>query len=283
MPTFITPAPISASIELAVGDARISASDRGDTVVEVRPSNPDNDADVRAAAETRIDFSPGSGQLVVRGPKQRGLGRVAKTASIDISVELPAGSQVEGSAAAASFRLLGRVGACRLKTAAGGIEVEEAGSLDASTSVGAITVERVTGDADVRTSSGRLRIGEIDGGAVIKNSNGDSWVGDVHGDLRINAANGDIAVDRARSSVDAATANGDVRVGDVARGSASMKTALGQIEIGVHAGSAARLDAHTSMGRVRNEMDAADQPSAGDETVEVRARTGYGDILIRRA
>ena len=132
----------------------------------------------------------------------------------------------------------------------------------------------------MRTASGRLRIGEIDGSAVIKNSNGDCWVGDVHGDLRINAANGDIAVERARGSVDAATANGDVRVGDVARGSASLKTALGQIEVGVHAGSAARFDAHTSMGRVRNEMGAADQPGAGDERVEVRARTSFGDILI---
>ncbi len=283
MPTFQTPEPITANIELAVGDARIAASDRTDTVVEVRPTNPDTEADVRAAAETRVEFSPGSGHLVVRGPKQRGLSRMARTASIDISVELPTGSQVDGSAAVASFRLLGRIGDCRLKTSAGGIQVEETGSLDASTSVGAVTVDRVAGDADVRTASGRLRIGEIDGAAVIKNSNGDSWVGDVHGDLRINAANGDIAVDRARGSVDAATANGDVRVGDLARGAASLKTALGQIEIGVHAGSAARLDAHTSMGRVRNEMDAADQPGAGDETVEVRARTGYGDILIRRA
>ena len=56
-----------------------------------------------------------------------------------------------------------------------------------------------------------------------------------------------------------------MRLGDVARGTASLKTALGQIEIGVHAGSAARLDAHTSIGRVRNEIDSADQPAAGDE------------------
>ena len=90
------PQPITASIELAVGDALIAASDRGDTVVEVRPSNPDNDVDVRAAAETRVEFSPTSGLLVVRGPKQRGLGRMARTASIDITVELPTGSQIEG-------------------------------------------------------------------------------------------------------------------------------------------------------------------------------------------
>jgi hypothetical protein len=283
MPTFQTPEPITASIDLTVGDARIAASDRDDTVVEVRPTNPDNDADVRAAAETRVEFTPGSGQLVVRGPKQRGLGRLAKTASIDISVELPTGSQVDGSAAVATFRLLGRVGSCRLKTSTGDVQIEETGPLDIATSMGAVTVERVAGNADVRTASGRVRIREIDGGAVIKNSNGDSWVGDVHGDLRINAANGDIEVDRARASVDAATANGDVRVGDVARGSSSLKTALGQIEVGIHAGSAARLDAHTSMGRVRNEMDATDQPGAGEEMVEVRARTSYGDIVIRRA
>jgi hypothetical protein len=283
MPTFQTPEPITASIELAVGDARISASDRTDTVVEVRPTNAANDADVRAAAETRVEFSEQSGQLVVRGPKPRGLGRVARTASIDISVELPTGSQVEGAAAAANFRLLGRLGACRLKTSAGAIQADETGTLDAATSVGAVTVARVAGDADVRTASGRLRIGEIDGVAVLKNSNGDSWVGDAHGDLRMSAANGDITVDRARGSVEAVTANGDLRLGDVTRGSSSLKTALGQIEIGVHAGSAARLDAHTSMGRVRNEMDPAGQPSDGDEKVEVRARTSFGDILIRRA
>ncbi len=283
MPTFPTPQPITAHVELAVGDALIEASDRDDTVVEVRPTNPDSDADVRAAAETRVEFTPGTGLLVVRGPKQWGVSRMAKTASIDIRVELPTGSQVEGTAAVSAFRLLGRVGACRLKTSTGGIQVEQTGLLDVSTSMGPVTVDRVAGDADVRTASGRVRIREVDGSAVIKNSNGDSWVGAVRGDLKISSANGDITVDRAGGSVVAATANGDVRVGDVTRGSASLKTALGQIEVGVHPGSAARFDAHTSMGRVRNEMQATDQPGASDEKVEVRARTSFGDILIHRA
>ena len=38
MPTFDTPEPISATIDLAVGDVRISAGDRLDTVVEVHPA-----------------------------------------------------------------------------------------------------------------------------------------------------------------------------------------------------------------------------------------------------
>ena len=39
MPTFDTPGPISAVIDLVVGDARITASDRDDTTVEIRPSD----------------------------------------------------------------------------------------------------------------------------------------------------------------------------------------------------------------------------------------------------
>ena len=38
MPTFDTPGPISAVIDLGVGDARITASDRTDTVVEYAPA-----------------------------------------------------------------------------------------------------------------------------------------------------------------------------------------------------------------------------------------------------
>ena len=39
MPTFDTPEPITATIDLAIGDVRISAGDRGTTVVEVQPSD----------------------------------------------------------------------------------------------------------------------------------------------------------------------------------------------------------------------------------------------------
>src|SRR6516162_4245509 len=49
MPVFDTPAPISALIELGVGDLRVVASDRSDTVVEVRPTNPSKQSDITAA------------------------------------------------------------------------------------------------------------------------------------------------------------------------------------------------------------------------------------------
>jgi DUF4097 and DUF4098 domain-containing protein YvlB len=280
MSTFDTPEPISVIVELLVGDVRITASDCDVTAVEVQPSDDSRDLDVRAAEQTRVEYA--AGRLLVKAPKQRsfGLGRVG---SVDVTIELPAGSQVQGDTAVAAFRCAGRLGECRVKTATGDIELDHTGPLDLTTGTGAVIVDSVAGHAEVSTGSGRVRLREIDGNAVIKNSNGDSWIGRIAGDLRVNAANGDITVDHANAGVSASTANGNVRIGEVTRGSVSLKTGFGEIEVGIHAGTAARLDVHTQFGHVRNQMDASDGPLPTDETAEVRARTGYGDIVIRRS
>jgi hypothetical protein len=55
--------------------------------------------------------------------------------------------------------------------------------------------------------------------------------------------------------------------------SASLKTGFGEINFGIHAGTAAKLDAYTRFGTVRNSMEAADSPEPSDELLEVHART----------
>jgi hypothetical protein len=281
MPTFDTPEPISVEIELSVGDARLAASDRDNTVVQVRPSDPGRDPDVRAAQQTRVEYA--AGKLLVKAPKQRGLSLVNKHGSIDVTIELPAGSDVRADASIVTFRGTGRLGECRVKTAIGDLAFEHTAALDLRTGVGAVDVDRVAGRAEINTGSGRVRLGEVDGEAVVKNSNGATWIGTVTGDLRANSANGDVDVDRAGAGVTASTANGSVRVGALTRGTASLKTSLGRIEVGIRAGTAAHLDAYTHFGRVDNQLDVVDSPEPSDETVEVQARTSYGDIVIHRA
>ena len=281
MPTFATPEPISATISLAVGDALLTASERSDTVVEVRPTDASHEPDLRAAEQTRVEFAAGT--LVVRAPKQRGLGLFAKPGSVDLTIELPSGSNVEGSASIAAFRGTGRLGACRVKISSGDIRFEDVSTLAADTGVGAIDIGHVAGDAEVSTGSGQLRVGEIDGSAVVKNSNGDCWIGRAHRNLRVNNANGVIVVEHGDADITAETANGDVRVGEIARGSTSLTTALGEIEIGIRPGTAAHLDAHTSFGKVHNTLDAAERPEPSEHTVEIHARTSFGDILIHHS
>jgi hypothetical protein len=126
-------------------------------------------------------------------------------------------------------------------------------------------------------------VGSVDGSAVIKGANGDTWIGDVSRDLRVIAANGAIAVDHSHATVVAKTANGDVRLGEVGGGAVVAQTALGKVDIGIRDGVAAWLDLDTHFGKVHNELDAAGRPQPGAATVEVRARSSFGDITIRRA
>jgi DUF4097 and DUF4098 domain-containing protein YvlB len=281
MPTFDTPEPISVVVDLVVGDVRITATDRDDTAVEVRPSDGSREPDVQAAEQTRVEYA--GGRVLIKAPKQRHLGLFGKVGSIDVAIGLPAGSHVQGDAAVAAFRCTGRLGECRLKTSTGDIQLDHTDALDLNTGAGTVVVDRVAGHAEVSTGSGRVRLREIGGSAVVKNSNGDSWIGEVTGDLRVNAANGDISVDRAHAGVTASTANGDVRIGGFTRGSAVLKTGFGEIELGIHAGTAARLDVSTAFGRVHNHLDTADGPEPSDETVEIRAHSSYGDIVLRRS
>ena len=96
MPTYSTPDPIVAVIEFEAGDARILASERDDTVVEVRPSDESRDSDVRAAEQTRVEYS--AGRLLVKGPKQRN--PFGKPGMIDVTVSLPHGSRLQATGGA---------------------------------------------------------------------------------------------------------------------------------------------------------------------------------------
>jgi DUF4097 and DUF4098 domain-containing protein YvlB len=279
MPTFDTPEPISATIDLAIGDVRISVGDRGATGVEVRPSDASNEEDVKAAELTRVEYA--SEQLLVKAPKLRS--RLSRRGgSIDVTIELPAGSHVHATVGLGDVHCDGKLGDCRIKTGLGRIRLDRAGTLNLKTGAGDITVGSAAGHAEVTAGSGDVRLGELDRTAVIKNSNGDTWVGVVGGDLRLNAANGSIAVDLAQAGVVAKSANGDVRLGEVMRGSVVLETKIGDLEVGVREGTAAWLDVNTRFGHLHNSLDAAEPPEPSAETVEVRARTSVGEIVIRR-
>jgi hypothetical protein len=280
MPTFETPNPITAAIDVTVGDVRIRADDGGHTTVDVRPSDPSSGEDVKVAQQTRVECS--GGQLLVRAPKLRSWRPRSMGGSIDVTIELPAGSELHATGQVTDFGCDGPLGDCRVKTGIGQIRLEQAGAVSLKTGIGDIVVGHAGGHAEVTAGSGDARLRELDTSAVIKNSNGDTWVGTVGGDARLSAANGSIAVDVARGSVVAKSANGDVRLGEAGRGSVVLETSLGDVEVGIPEGRAAWLDVRAAAGRVHNELEAAEAPEPSAETVEVRARTAAGNVMINR-
>lgn len=282
MPVFATPEPITTTIELAVGDVRIVAGDRADTVVEVRPSDESDESDVKAARATRVHFADGA--LTVRGPQARMLDFSKRTRSVDVLVELPAGSRVRVDMSVGDCRGTGVLGECRVKTSAGHVRLDRTGPLRVDTSAGQVVVEEVGGDAEIATGSGEVRVGNIGGAAVVKNSNGGTDIGAVAGELRVRSANGDISVGRAGGRVEARTANGSIRVDEVARDAVVLDSGMGDIGVAVAEGVAAWLDLNTDYGRVYNSLDAVDgAPDEPGGAVEVRAHTSFGDITVRRS
>src|SRR5581483_2562838 len=107
--TFETSEPIAVTLSLNVADVRISAGERVETVVAVTPSDASRKADVEAAEQTRIEFS--GGRLLVKAPRTWKHYAPFKSGreSVDVSIELPAGSCVEGDAWAGDLTSAGRV------------------------------------------------------------------------------------------------------------------------------------------------------------------------------
>ena len=176
-----------------------------------------------------------------------------------------------------NLRSAGRLGECRLKTSAGNLRLQRTGPLRADTGAGHITADSVAGNAEIHTGTGKVRVGEVKGTLVVKNSNGDTEIEAVTGDLRVRSANGAISVEQAGAGVEVKTSNGTIRIGEVARGSVEIATAMGDLEIGIAEGTAAWLDLNTGFGEVRNLLDNATQ--AGEVR---RDRRGARAHLLRR-
>ncbi|MGW7368364.1 DUF4097 family beta strand repeat-containing protein [Streptomyces sp. NPDC054841] len=278
MPSFDTPKPITAVVELEIGTARIIATDRTDTEVEVVPANPDSEIDVQFAAQTKVTCSGGT--LTVKGPRKRS--PFGKVGAIDVIIGLPAGSALQGTVGVGDFHCTGRLGDCRLKTAVGDLRVVETGAARLRNELGAVHLEHATAAGEI-IAAGRITVGRADSTLTVKNGNGDTELGEVAGALEVSASNGRIDVGTAHADVEAKAANGPIRVGRISRGKVTLRGATGDLEVGIPETTAAWLDLHTNVGVLRNSIPGAEGPGDATDTAEVRARTSVGDIHIRRA
>jgi DUF4097 and DUF4098 domain-containing protein YvlB len=125
-----------------------------------------------------------------------------------------------------------------------------------------------------------VRIGEVGGAVGLSSSGGQAWIGHAEAGLDLRCGSGDFDVDRADGSITATTASGAIRIGRITHGQAKLMNGSGNIEVGISEGTAARVDANSERGSVRNSVPSQGNP---DNMVSVHARTRYGDIIIQRA
>ncbi|SEK97488.1 DUF4097 family beta strand repeat-containing protein [Rhodococcus maanshanensis] len=167
MPTFQTQEPIAVTVDVLCGGVTVIASDRTDTVVEVRPTDESSTEDVRATKQTQVDFAAGT--LTVKAPRGwRAHAPFGGNPSIEVTVEVPTGSRLDATAGVGRLLGIGELGQCDLETAAGDITVERPrGSVTARTAKGDIRIGEATrGELRLETSAGELEVAIRPGSAV---------------------------------------------------------------------------------------------------------------------
>jgi len=212
MQKFDTPAPISAVLDIPAGRVQFIAADRADTAVEVLPADATKGRDVKMAEQTRVEY--GDGVLRIEASaKNRYFG---PSGSIEVTVQLPAGSQVEVKAASAELRAVGRFGDVAFEGAHGAIKIDEAASARLTSIAGDVTVGRLGGSAQISTTKGDIRVAEAVGGTLV--------VSTQAGDVSIGAAAG------VSAALDAGTTFGRIHN--------SLKNAEGTAALNIHATTA---------------------------------------------
>ncbi|MEW2255914.1 DUF4097 family beta strand repeat-containing protein [Streptomyces sp. NPDC047869] len=179
MQKFDTPAPVSVVLDVPAGHIRFIAADRGDTTVEVLPADASKGRDVEAAEKTEVTYAEGVLRIEAPAAKNRILG---SSGSVEVTVQLPAGSRVEAKAALAELRGVGRLGDVTFEGAQGSVKLDETAAAHLTLQAGDVTVGRLGGPAEISTQKGDISVAEAQRGEVtLRTQHGEITVGAAHG------------------------------------------------------------------------------------------------------
>ncbi|MET9895097.1 DUF4097 family beta strand repeat-containing protein [Streptomyces sp. NPDC006465] len=193
MQKFDTPSPVNAVLDIPAGQIRFIAADRADTTVEVLPADAAKGRDVKAAQRITVAYEDGVLRVEAAPAKNRVLG---DSGSVEVTVQLPAGSRVEAKAALAELRGVGRLGDVVFEGAQGSVKLDETASARLTLQSGDVSVGRLRGSAEISTQKGDLRIAEAVQGTVTLRTEA--------GEISVGAASG------VSASLDAGTAYGRI-------------------------------------------------------------------------
>ena len=264
MHRFDTPELPRLRVRVPAGMVTVEAGDSGETTVELKPLR--NDEATRDAIE-RATVEQHGDRIVVEIGKA-GWGIFGRSPQIGVHVRCPHGTSLECDTASADVVSTGRLGDVEVKTA----------SAD-------ITLAHVAGTLSANSASGDVRVDELDGDGRVNTVSGDAQVGAVRGELAANTVSGDVELGELHRSVTVQSVSGDQRLRSIRAGEIQLKSVSGDVAVGVLMGTRLFIDANSTSGDVRSELDVGDAPAAGGNGSEasLRVKTVSGDIAVTRA
>jgi DUF4097 and DUF4098 domain-containing protein YvlB len=277
--TFQTPDAVRLDVRLGSGEIRLEASETSETTVTLEPLR-DSEASVSAVEEARIEQRGDEILIDVRGPR-----RFLRGADVLVSVHCPEDSSVRAKTGSANTEGHGRFGSVEVESGSGDVQFSElSGDAEINAASGDVQISRVGGRGRINTASGDVQLSSVAGEAKINSASGDVQIREAGNALEVNTASGDVMVREASASVSANSASGDQTIASVTEGKVDLKTASGDIKIGIREGSTLWVDARSRSGEVRSELPVSDVPPEGNAPhVELRANSMSGDITVVRA
>ena len=236
-------------VRVPVGTVEVYTGDAG--VIQLTIDGPDVD---------EFEIHKTSDRVSVRHPSRWGRrGRHTRMVA-----HVPVGTDIEISSTSGEVRLVGRLGAVRVNTASGDIQVGDANKLDATTASGGFSCGEIVGDANISSVSGDCSVRRV-GGRL------DATL--TSGDLRVEMCDGDVLI---------GSTSGDVRVGRCGGSDISVRSISGDVRVGLPSGIRVEADISTLSGRAM----LPDPVTASDlnerRPVRLQLRTVSGDIRVER-
>ena len=264
--TFETPGEVTLDLRIPSGRIDVETRPAATTEIELDARG----GEERAAAlleDAQIELRKGrGGHEVVVAVENRGW-RFWERLDVRLVIRAPEGVHLRASTASADLRGRGRFG-----------------SLDAEAASAEIDVDDVAGDATAKTASGDVTLRFVGGSTSVNTASGDAELGRTVGPVNVKTASGDVAITDAGADVGVSTASGDQRLGAVTAGTVDLKSASGDIRVGIREGSDFWVDARAMSGELSSEVELSDQPTGDDgPLVELRAVSMSGDIDVVRA
>ena len=252
---FSTPEPPRLRGGIAAGKIEIETAETDETVVEVEAIRGDLDG---------LKVEQHGRDIVIEQRRKLGF---RNDAEYEIRVRAPQGTDVDMNVASADVRAEGPLGSLEVNTASGGV-----------------TAGDVAGNAKVRSASGDVQLGTVGGRVDVNTASGDVEVRAAGGGATVRSAPGDVEISEAAQRVVVQTASGDQVVQAIAEGSVELKSASGDVHVGVRQGSRLHVDARSLSGETTSEVELAGaEVETGGPLVELKAATMSGDIRIVRA
>jgi DUF4097 and DUF4098 domain-containing protein YvlB len=262
--------PQKVHVELQSGDVDVETTE--DQVLTV-------DIDGDGAEEVRVERTEAGVEVV--GPRRTGF--LSSSPDFRVRLRVPVDSDLTTRLGSAGVTTRGRLGAVRLASGSGDVEVDEVRSASVKTGSGDISVGTVSDDADLKAGSGDVRVRAVGHAARIVTGSGSIEIREGRGALSLKSGSGDLVVASVSGDTSLFTASGDLTVGRVDRGKLQLRNVSGDIRLGVPAGTPVWTDVSTTTGRVHSSLPPVGPPSDGQEHVEVRASSVSGDIHLVQA